>query len=73
MEKENLVKTTWRIPENLYAEMQLIHERDKVSINSIGIARLQAASVNDRLDKIDKEMAAVKRMIREVLDRLETR
>lgn len=69
MKNDNLVKTTWRIPADLYDGLVAIAERDKTSINSIGIARLQAAAQSDRFDKIDQELAAVKRMLAELLDK----
>lgn len=69
MKNDNLVKTTWRIPAELYAELVQIHERDKISINSIGITRLQAAATSDRFDKIERELAVLKRMLAELLDK----
>lgn len=71
MEKDNLVKTTWRIPRDLYAEIQEISDREDISINSIGIERLRAASVADRFAKLDKDMATLKKLMREMLDRIE--
>ena len=69
MEKDNVVKTTWRIPANLYEELQAISEREKISINTAGIDRLRAASIGGRFDKLDKEIAALKKMIRELLEK----
>lgn len=71
MEKENVVKTTWRIPANLYAEMQEISDREKISINAVGIERLRSASVSDRFDRLDSDIAALKQMMREMLDRID--
>jgi hypothetical protein len=71
MENDNLVKTTWRIPVDLYAELVEVHERDKVSINSIGIERLRAASIGARLDRLDQDMATLKQLMREMLDQIE--
>lgn len=69
MKNDNLIKTTWRIPADLYEGLVAIAERDKTSINSIGVARLQAAAQSDRFDKIDRELATVKRMLAELLDK----
>jgi hypothetical protein len=71
MKKDNLVKTTWRIPRDLYAEIQEISDREDISINTIGIERLRAASVGARFDKLDKEMVTLKKLMREMLDRVE--
>jgi DNA-binding PadR family transcriptional regulator len=71
MEKDNLVKTTWRIPAELHAELKEMSDRDKISINTIGVERLRAASVGDRFDKIDREITTLKQMMREMLDRIE--
>lgn len=71
MKKDNLVKTTWRIPADLYAEIQEISDREDISINTIGIERLRAASVSDRFNKLDKDMAALKKLMREMLDRID--
>jgi hypothetical protein len=69
MKNNTLIKTTWRIPADLYDELATISERDKISINTIGVSRLQAAATSDRFDKIDREMAVLKRMIAELLDK----
>lgn len=69
MEKDNLVKTTWRIPRDLYAELEKVAERDKTSINAVGIERLRTASISGRFDKIDREVAALKKMVAELLDK----
>lgn len=69
MEKDNVVKTTWRIPADLYAEIQAVSDRENISINTVGIERLRAASVGDRFDRLDKDIATLKGMLRELLDR----
>lgn len=73
MEKDNLVKTTWRIPADLHAELKAISERDKVSISALGIERLRAASLADRFDRVEEDLAALKKMMREMLDQIELR
>lgn len=71
MAKDKIVTTTWRIPADLHAELKKIADHDGTSIHSVGIERLRSASIVARLDKLDADMAALKQMMREMLDQIE--
>ena len=71
MENDNLVKTTWRIPADLYEELKEASVHGGTSINAIATDRLRAASVRARFDKVDRELSALKKMMREMLDQIE--
>lgn len=60
---------TFRLPDELHKELQEAAERNCVTLNAEVIVRLQSASVLDRLDKQGAEIAELRAMVRELLDR----
>ncbi|MBC7490075.1 MAG: Arc family DNA-binding protein [Glaciimonas sp.] len=57
------------MPSDLRAELKDAGERNGRSMNAEIIARLQAAPITDRLDRIERDISEIKAMLREMLDR----
>jgi predicted transcriptional regulator len=62
-------RVTFRLPDKLHKELQEAAERNCITLNAEAIARLQSASVLDRLAKQEIEIAELKSMLRELLDK----
>jgi predicted transcriptional regulator len=62
-------RVTFRLPDKLHKELQEAAERNCVALNAEVIARLHSASVLDRLEKQAAEIAELKSMMRELLDK----
>lgn len=60
---------TFRLPDQLHKELQEAAARNCVTLNAEVIARLHSASVLDRLEKQEAEIAELKSMMRELLDK----
>lgn len=60
---------TFRLPDQLHKELQEAAARNCVTLNAEVIARLHSASVLDRLEKQGAEIAELKSMMRELLDK----
>lgn len=60
---------TFRLPDQLHKELQEAAERNCVTLNAEVIGRLQSASMLERLEKQSAEIAELRLMIRELLDK----
>lgn len=69
IKQEALTRTTLRLPGSLYAELQAAAEHNGRSLNAEVIARLQAASVSGQFEKLSRENAEIKALVRELLDK----
>jgi hypothetical protein len=62
-------RVTFRLPDKLHKELQDAAARNCITLNAEVIARLHSASVLERLAKQEAEIAELKSMMRELLDR----
>lgn len=60
---------TFRLPDQLRKELQESAERNCITLNAEVIARLQSASVLERLERQSAEIAELRLMLRELLDK----
>lgn len=68
-QQEELVKRTLRIPRGLYDDIQQSAEARAVSVNSEIVERLEAAAVADQFKKLSAEVAEIKKLVKELLDK----
>lgn len=67
---KQLPRKTFRLPVTLHQELLASAERNCITLNAEVIARLQSASVLDRLDKVDRELAELKAMLRDIIGKM---
>lgn len=63
------IKTAFRLPPDLHAEIKATADRNGRPMNAEIIARLQAAPVQERLDELIKSNTELKRMVKQLLDK----
>lgn len=61
------VQTAVRIPRSLHTDLQDAAERNGRSMNAEIIARLSAAGIDEKIEKLGREIAELKAINREIL------
>jgi hypothetical protein len=68
-QEDELVKRTLRIPRSLYDAIQARADTRGISVNLEIVERLEAAAVSDQFKKLSAEVAEIKKLVRELLDK----
>lgn len=68
-DKDSVAKVTVRVPADLHETMVRAAKYNGRSLQAEMIARFQAAIVDDQMSKLTREVAEVKALVRELLDR----
>lgn len=67
--QQDYIKTALRLPRELHAEIQDAAERQGRTMNAEILARLQAAPITDQLATQARDIAELKRMVKELLEK----
>lgn len=69
IEQDKPVERTLRVPRSLYEEIKKSAEAHGLTVNGEIVERLHAASVKDQFSRLSREIADIKKLLKELLDK----
>ncbi len=63
------IQTAIRIPRSLHSDIKATASRNGAPMKIEIIARLQATPINERIDRLERDISDIKRMLKTLIDR----